>query len=332
MKPRKEFQELLRQKHLRKTSQRDLIWGLLVDSKGHPSVEEIRDLLLSRGHRIGMATIYRTLKILLSAGMIRQSKLGGMTRYEAVVQQPNHLHFVCNACGRTTEFPSPRIETLIQNITAEHGFEERYSRYMIFGTCKVCRRKQERADAVSERVRVQKTAVRDALELTLAIERLGYTFYTNASKKTRDGGGRTMFRRLAAEESEHLRRLQKEHAALLEANSWLRREPARLPVSRKIAKDIFPQRQLLKYQVSDETTDAEALKLAVDLERRSHQFFETFARQLTDPAGRKAFLEFARAEESHLETLLAEQKSLSQRERAVRAPQTREPGEGSFVS
>ena len=310
MKPRKEFQELLTRKHLKKTSQRELVWGLLVDSKGHPSVEEIRDLLASKGHRVGMATIYRTLKILLAAGLIRQSKLAGMTRYEAVVKQPNHLHFICNTCGRTTEFPSPRIESLIQRVTGDFGFTERYSRYMIFGVCKTCLRKQEKSAGLSERVRLEKTAVRDALELTLTIERLGYTFYTNASKKTKNDRGRTMFQRLAAEESEHLRRLRKEHQTLLEENSWLRREPTRLPVSRKIAKDIFPQKELLKFQVSDETTDAEALNLAVDLERRSHQFFETFAKQLTDPNGRKAFLEFARAEESHLEALLAERASI----------------------
>jgi Fur family ferric uptake transcriptional regulator len=310
MKPRKEFQALLTARHLKKTSQRELIWGLLVESRGHPSVEEMRDLLLSRGHRIGLTTIYRTLKILLAAGMIRQSKLGGTTRYEAVVNQPNHLHFICKVCERTVEYPSPRIEKLIAQVTGESGFKERYSRYQVFGVCKACQRKQEKAAGPSERVRLQKTAVRDALELTLAIERLGYTFYTNASKKTKNESGRTMFLRLAAEESDHLRRLQREHKTLLEENDWLKREPARLPVSRKIAQEIFPQRELLKFHVNDEMTEAEALNLAVDLERRSHKFFEAFARQLDDASGRKAFMDFARAEESHLEALLEEYKSI----------------------
>jgi Fur family transcriptional regulator, ferric uptake regulator len=310
MNPSKEFRELLTSKKLKKTSQRELIWGLLLASKGHPSVEEIRDLLLSKGHRIGLATIYRTLKILLAAGMIRQSKLAGMTRYEAVEKEPNHLHFICKVCERTVEFPSHRIEDLIRGVTQDHGFRERYSRYMVFGICRMCQKKQERSAGPSERVRLAKTAVRDALELTLAIERLGYTFYTNAAKKTKNDSGRVMFQRLAAEESEHLRRLQQEHRTLLEEHGWLKREPARLPISRKIAQEIFPQKELLKFQVSDETTEMEALNLAVDLERRSHKFFETLSKQLTDPNGRKAFKEFARDEESHLETLLAEYKSI----------------------
>jgi Fur family ferric uptake transcriptional regulator len=306
MKPRKEFRDLLARKKLKKTSQRELVWGILMESKGHPSVEEIRDRLLAKGQRIGIATIYRTLKILLTAGMIRQSKLNGMTRYEAVVKEPNHLHFICNVCKRTVEFPSAQIEDLLRKVTAEYRFQERYSRYMILGVCRACQRKQEKAATVSERLRMEKTAVRDALELTLAIERLGLTFYTNASRKTRNDSGRTMFLRLAAEESDHLRRLQEQHRSLLEEHEWLKREPARLPVSRKIAQEIFPHKELLRLQVTDEMTEIEALGLAMDLERRSHDFFEAFAKQLTDPTGRKAFLDFAKAEETHLEELRAE--------------------------
>src|SRR5206468_1399153 len=206
----KECHQRLAEKNLKRPAQRALIWGVRLEAKGHPSVEEIRDMVLQKGHRIGLATIYRTLKILLASGFIRQSKLGGLTRYEPVIKQPNHLHFICNVCGSNVEFPSRRIEALIKQVTDEYGFEERYSR--------------------------------DALELTLAIERRGYTFYTNAARKTKNDSGRLMFQRLAVEESDHLRRLQDEHRALLESNGWLKREPTRLPLSRKIAEEIFPQK------------------------------------------------------------------------------------------
>src|SRR5215475_16224248 len=114
---RKELQKLLTEKKLKKTSQRALVWGALLDLRGHPSVEDIRDHLLKQGHRIGLATIYRTLKILLQSGLVRQSKLHGMTRYEPVINQPNHLHFICNVCGTTVEFPSRKIEQLIRRAT-----------------------------------------------------------------------------------------------------------------------------------------------------------------------------------------------------------------------
>jgi rubrerythrin len=165
---------------------------------------------------------------------------------------------------------------------------------------------------LSEEQRLQTTVVRDALELTLAIERRGYTFYTNASRKTKNGSGRLMFQRLAAEESDHLRRLQQERESLLEKHEWLKREPARLPLSRKIVEEIFPQKELLKIEVKDETSDLDALNIAMNLERRSHQFFTDFAMQISDANGRKIFMDFAKDEESHLQALVKEYNSLLQ--------------------
>src|SRR5919198_538106 len=125
MKQRKEFQKLLSERKLKKTSQRALIWGVLLEIKGHPSVEEIRDSLLAKGDRIGLATIYRTIKILLESGFVRQSKLLGITRYEPVINQPNHIHFTCNSCGTTVEFPSRRIENLIKRAARLHVLHKR---------------------------------------------------------------------------------------------------------------------------------------------------------------------------------------------------------------
>jgi len=83
-----------------------------------------------------------------------------------------------------------------------------------------------------------------------------------------------------------------------------------LPLSRKIVEEIFPQKELLKIEVKDETSDLDALNIAMNLERRSHQFFTDFAKQISDANGRKVFMEFAKDEESHLRALVAEYNSL----------------------
>jgi Fur family ferric uptake transcriptional regulator len=316
MEPRKELRQLLHNQNLKKTSQRELIWNVLLEAKGHPSVEQIRDLLLEKGHRIGIATIYRTLKILLASGLVRQSRQHGMTRYEPVVGEPNHLHFICNNCGSNVEFASRKVEGLIKRVTREFGFEERYSRYVISGLCKACLQKEADTSAVSERHRVERVFLRDALEITLAIERRGYTFYTNAARRAKDDGGRRMFQRLAAEESDHLRRLQAEYKSLIDGSPWLKQEPSRLSITRKIAEDIFPQKVLLRIDVHEQTSDLEALNIAMDLERRSHQFFKDFARQITDASGKKVFMDFAEDEGGHLQTLEAEYNSIVRREKS----------------
>ena len=312
MKQTKRFQSFLEERKLKKTSQRAVVWEALLASDDHPSVEQIRERVLERGHRVGLSTIYRTLKILLDSGMIRQARLDGTTLYEPLISQPNHIHFICNGCGKTEEFPSRKLERLIREETDRNGFQQRYSRYAIFGLCRECADKQARESGLSERRREQKILARDALELTLAVERRGYSFYTNAAKKTQDRQGRMMFKQLAEEESEHMTRLQAEYKTLIEENHWLRREPTRLPVSRKIAAQIFPQRALLSSEVHEDTTHLEALNIAIDLERRSHLFFNNFARQLEDPRARKVFRKFAREEQSHLEGLTEEYERLQE--------------------
>jgi len=306
MKPRGGLQELLDRQKLKKTSQRELIWNVLLEAKGHPSVEQIRDLLLASGHRIGVATIYRTLKLLLASGLVRQSRLNGMTRYEPLIGEPNHLHFICNECGSNVEFPSRKVEGLIKRVTAEHGFEERYSRYVISGLCKSCVSNEAAASSASEKHRLERVFLRDALEIIVAIERRGYTFYSNAARRAKDEGGRRMFQRLAAEEADHLKRLQEEYKALVSGSPWLKQERSRLSISRKIAEDIFPQKVLATIGETTNTNNVAALTIAMDLEKKSHQFFMNFARQINDPTGRKVFLDFAEDENSHLQTLEAE--------------------------
>ncbi len=316
MKQKKRFQDILSEKKLKKTAQRALVWETLQNAEDHPSVEDIRERLLEQGHRIGLSTIYRTLKILLESGMIRQSKPADTTRYEALVSQPNHIHFICNRCGKTEEFPSRRIEDLIRQETDKNDFQAVYSRYAIFGFCRECAAQEVRDAGLSVRDRQAKIFARDALELTLAVERRGYSFYINASRKTQDPEGKRMFEDLATEESGHLDKLQHEYRILIAEDSWLRREPARLPVSRKIADQIFPERELLNVDVREETTHMEALEIAIDLERKSHRFFSNFAKQLDDPRGRKIFRDFADEERSHLESLRNEYKRLKKKEKS----------------
>jgi Fur family ferric uptake transcriptional regulator len=310
MKQQERLRNVLDQKKLRRTSQRALVWSALLEAKDHPAVDDIHERLLEKGHRIGLSTIYRTLKILLDSGMIRQSRLDGMTRYEPIFSQPNHIHFVCNRCGKTEEFPSRRIEKLIQEETARYGFRQRYSRYAILGSCRDCAREDALESGLGEAEREQKILARDALELTLAVERRGFAFYSGAARKTLDPAGRRMFSGLAEEESGHLERLQEEYRELLREHGWLRKEASRLPVSRKIADDIFPERQLLNVEVREGTTALGALRIAIDLERKSHRFFIDFARKLEDPRSRKLFREFASEEQSHLNSLLHEYERL----------------------
>ena len=97
---------------------------------------------------------------------------------------------------------------------------------------------------------------------------------------------------------------------MLAESPWLRKEPVRLPISRRIADEIFPQKELLKIDGRKAMSQLEALNVAMDLERRSHRFFTELAKGVTDPSGKKIFMDFAEEEDSHLQALLAEYNTL----------------------
>ena len=103
------FRRYLRQQGLPVTQQREQIADVVFAADGHLSVEEIEDRLRGKGERIGKATIYRTMEILVRSGLVEEHDFGeGFKRYEHLFgQQPVHEHLICTHCNKVIEFRSP---------------------------------------------------------------------------------------------------------------------------------------------------------------------------------------------------------------------------------
>lgn len=133
------FRRYLRDQGLPVTQQREAIAEVVFSSPEHLSVEEIETALRERGERIGKATIYRTLDLLLKAGLIREHDFGdGFRRYEARPSRPRHEHLVCTRCGKVIEFESDAVERLEQEIAGLHRFHPTRHRLEIYGLCEEC--------------------------------------------------------------------------------------------------------------------------------------------------------------------------------------------------
>ena len=88
---------------------------------------------------IGLATVYRTLRLFVEAGIASERRFQeGVTRYEP--QQPHHDHLICVRCGRIVEFENDAIERLQDEIAAHHGFTLLSHRHELYGACEACRR------------------------------------------------------------------------------------------------------------------------------------------------------------------------------------------------
>ena len=103
----------LHQDGRRLTPQRRKILELFerIGSGKHLSAEDVLQQLIETKSRVSLATIYRTLKLLVKMGFLHELELSeGGHRFElASNDHPDHHHLVCVRCGRTEEFESEPV-------------------------------------------------------------------------------------------------------------------------------------------------------------------------------------------------------------------------------
>lgn len=135
------FRRYLRQQGLPVTQQREVVAEVVFTSEDHLSVEEIEAELKARGERIGKATIYRTMEILVRSGLVADHDFGdGFKRYQHLFgQQRGHQHLVCTHCRKVVEFRRPEVHRIQDEIARQHGFLPERHRLEVYGLCPDCR-------------------------------------------------------------------------------------------------------------------------------------------------------------------------------------------------
>ena len=129
--------EYVAKKALKWTRQREVILDVFLEAHAHLTCEEISARVARRDRSIGLATVYRTLRLFVEAGIANERKFqDGLTRYE--VQQPHHDHLICVRCGGIVEFESDAIERLQDDIASKHGYRLLTHRHELYGTCGDC--------------------------------------------------------------------------------------------------------------------------------------------------------------------------------------------------
>jgi len=123
----------------RPTRQRAAVSGVLDDLDDFRSAQEIHAMLKSRGDRVGLATVYRTLQGLAQADQVDVLRSAdGEVVYRRCSSGAHHHHLVCRTCGRTVEVAGPAVERWAGKVAADHGFVEVSHTLEVFGTCAPC--------------------------------------------------------------------------------------------------------------------------------------------------------------------------------------------------
>lgn len=110
----------------RLTPQRERVLSLFerIGAGTHLSAEEVHRQLLNAEARVSLATVYRTLRLLSSMGLLQELELPeGGRRFElASVAHRDHHHLVCVRCGRTEEFENAAVLAAGEAAAVGHSF------------------------------------------------------------------------------------------------------------------------------------------------------------------------------------------------------------------
>ena len=118
---------------LKMTEQRKIIAQVLSESKDHPDVELVYKRASSIDNNIGIATVYRAIKLFEENNIIEKHEFGdGRYRYEEV-REEHHDHLIDIKSGKVIEFQNDAIEELQKKVAEQLGYKLVDHRLELYG-------------------------------------------------------------------------------------------------------------------------------------------------------------------------------------------------------
>lgn len=133
------LREWLKARNQRWTEQRDVVLSAFLASTEHLTSEYLHRRVAKKDARVGLSTVYRTLRLFVDAGIASERHFqDGIARYEPT--RPHHDHLICLGCGEIVEFEEDQVEQLQDAIARTHGYRLVSHRHELYGTCRACSR------------------------------------------------------------------------------------------------------------------------------------------------------------------------------------------------
>lgn len=122
----------LRSRGMRVTPQREQVLAA-VRRLNHATPEQISETVPG----VDVTTVYRTLELLESLGLVRHAHLGhGAPSFRPA--EDEHVHIVCHSCGAVVDADPDLVEGLAQRLHDESGFVLDRAHFTAFGRCRAC--------------------------------------------------------------------------------------------------------------------------------------------------------------------------------------------------
>lgn len=138
MAPGHDYLSTLRKRGYRITPQRELIIEAIARNPSHFTADEIHGEVQTRTRALNIATVYRTLELLVEEGLVSRSDFGqGVVIYAPEDHGP-HIHLVCRHCDHVIDADISLALSMKKQLQDHYQFDLDLHHLAVFGLCSQC--------------------------------------------------------------------------------------------------------------------------------------------------------------------------------------------------
>lgn len=137
------YKKLIKNKGYEFTIQKRILLLEMINANTHLSVKQIYEKIKDKN--IGLATVYRSLKIFSELGIVKKINIDDINYYEIKILsgKPLHIHFKCNKCNSIIDVDNLELDLsyikLNKKIEEENNLEIHDVDITLTGLCSKCK-------------------------------------------------------------------------------------------------------------------------------------------------------------------------------------------------
>jgi Fur family peroxide stress response transcriptional regulator len=129
--------EALRSKGYKATPQRIAICRIALNSRTHPSAQQVYDEVKKIHPTVSLATVYKTLEVLRDLELVQEINLPkGQARFDSYMNP--HINLICLKCGNITDLDDVTAKEITRKVAAATKFKPTGQRIDVYGICQKC--------------------------------------------------------------------------------------------------------------------------------------------------------------------------------------------------
>ncbi len=138
MSPCQMFIDTLRSHGYRITPQREMIVEAIAHQGDHINADEVFAIVQERTRTVNIATVYRTLDLLVEQGLASRIDLGEGRVIYATDQHGTHIHLVCRQCGQVLDADQELLSAFNRQLLSDYRFAPDLQHISVLGLCSDC--------------------------------------------------------------------------------------------------------------------------------------------------------------------------------------------------